>query len=138
MPSDQGLGPDDRDNINDRRAKAIKPNECQPVRIGHPNAPRRLPTQNVQLMTQDKVLCLEPPSRLHERCQPPQCQGSHPQHEDKTMPRFGDSPAISLRIRVFGRRNTPVPNVTLGLYYSGQIAPNAQENSFNGTIALKF
>jgi len=33
---------------------------------------------------------------------------------------------------------TPAPNVTLGLYYSGQIAPNAQENSLNGTVALKF
>jgi uncharacterized protein with beta-barrel porin domain len=32
----------------------------------------------------------------------------------------------------------PAPNVTLGLYYSGQFAPNAPENSLNGTIALKF
>ena len=46
-PSDQCLGPDDRDSINDRRAKAIKSGECQPVCIGHPNAPRCLPTQNV-------------------------------------------------------------------------------------------
>ena len=46
-PSDQCLGPDDRDSINDRRAKAIESGECQPVCIGHPNAPRCLPTQNV-------------------------------------------------------------------------------------------
>jgi outer membrane autotransporter protein len=32
---------------------------------------------------------------------------------------------------------SPAPNVTLGLYYSGQLAPTAQENSPSGTIALK-
>ena len=33
---------------------------------------------------------------------------------------------------------SPAPNVTLGLYYSGQLAPNAQENSVNGTVDFKF
>jgi len=28
--------------------------------------------------------------------------------------------------------------VSLGVYYAGQLAPNAQENSFNGTIDFKF
>ena len=36
MPSNQCLGPDDRDNFNDRRTTAIEPDECQPVCIGHP------------------------------------------------------------------------------------------------------
>jgi len=33
---------------------------------------------------------------------------------------------------------SPAPDITLGLHYSGQLAPNAQENSFSGTIDLKF
>ena len=33
---------------------------------------------------------------------------------------------------------SPAPNVSLGIYYAGQLAPNAQENSFNGTVDLKF
>ena len=33
---------------------------------------------------------------------------------------------------------SPLPSVTLGIYYAGQLAPNAQENSLNGTVGFKF
>ena len=37
-----------------------------------------------------------------------------------------------------GLAYSPAPNVSLGIYYAGQLAPNAQENSFNGTVDFKF
>ncbi len=37
-----------------------------------------------------------------------------------------------------GLAYSPAPNVSLGLYYAGQLAPNAQENSLNGTVDFKF
>jgi outer membrane autotransporter protein len=33
---------------------------------------------------------------------------------------------------------SPAPNVTFGLYYSGQLGAEAQENSLSGTVNLKF
>jgi outer membrane autotransporter protein len=32
----------------------------------------------------------------------------------------------------------PLPGLSLGITYAGQLAPNAQENSFNGTVDFKF
>jgi len=37
-----------------------------------------------------------------------------------------------------GLAYSPAPNLSLGLYYAGQLAPDAQENSLNGTIDFKF
>ena len=37
-----------------------------------------------------------------------------------------------------GLSYSPARNVSLGLYYAGQLAPNAQENSLNGTVDFKF
>jgi uncharacterized protein with beta-barrel porin domain len=37
-----------------------------------------------------------------------------------------------------GLAYSPAPNVSLGLYYAGQLAPNAQENGLNGTVDFKF
>jgi len=33
---------------------------------------------------------------------------------------------------------SPLPNLSVGLIYAGQLAPNVQENSLNGTIDFKF
>ncbi len=38
----------------------------------------------------------------------------------------------------FGLGYSPLPNMTLGLYYAGQLGCAAQENSVNGTIGFKF
>ena len=47
----------------DRWAEAIEPDECQPIRIGQPHAPRCPPAQNVQLMAENKILSLEPTNK---------------------------------------------------------------------------
>jgi outer membrane autotransporter protein len=37
-----------------------------------------------------------------------------------------------------GLAYSPLPNLSLGLTYAGQLAPNAQENSLSGTIDFRF
>jgi hypothetical protein len=80
MPANHSLWSDDRNRVHYRRAEAIEPDECQPVRIGQPQAPRRTSAQYVYLMAENKILSFEPVSRLHERRQPMQQQFHHPQH----------------------------------------------------------
>jgi hypothetical protein len=80
MPADQRLWPDDRDRIGRSRAEPVEPDERQPIRIGQPHAPGRLPSQNVQLMAQKQDLGLKPAARLGQRNQPVPQQSDRPEH----------------------------------------------------------
>src|SRR5215472_5673239 len=62
----------------DATAPAITPrnggDEGQPIRSGHPQAPRRRPLQNVHLMAENQILSFEMASRLQQGRQPTQKQ----------------------------------------------------------------
>jgi hypothetical protein len=99
MPANRGLRSDDCDGIHDAWVEAIEPDERQAIGIGRPQAPRRAPAQNVQLMAEQKILSFEPASGLLERRQPMQQQFDHPHHAVGMMPRPGKSQVNSRRMK---------------------------------------
>jgi hypothetical protein len=60
MPTHEGLGPDDRDGLEDRWKPSIQLDEEQTITIREPDTAAHLPPlQYDQLMSERSVLCLK-------------------------------------------------------------------------------
>ena len=88
MPTDEGLGPDDCEYRQDRREPAIQLDKEPAVVIREPNATRHLALQNIQLMSERRILCLKPALRLEWRGQDSQYEIQQRDHRALTL---GDS-----------------------------------------------
>ena len=67
MPTHEGLGPDDRDGLEDRWAPSVQEDQEQPVAVRESDATAHLPLQYGQLMPERRVLCRKPTLRLERR-----------------------------------------------------------------------
>ena len=59
MPTDECLGLDDRDDVEDRRKSSIQLDEEPAVAVREPHAAMQLSSQHDQLMSKRCVLCLK-------------------------------------------------------------------------------
>jgi hypothetical protein len=67
MPPHEGLGPDDRDSLQDRRKPSIQLDQEQAIAIRELDATSYHPPQHGQLMPKYGVLCLKSALRLKRR-----------------------------------------------------------------------
>src|SRR5712664_622703 len=95
MPTHEGLGPDDREDLQDRRKPAIKENKEPAIIVREPDATRQPTPQDIQLMSKHRVLSLKPQLRLEWRGQDGQYETEQPDHSAS----LGDSITSSTPIR---------------------------------------
>jgi hypothetical protein len=69
MPTHQRLGPDNRENLQDRRKPAIQPDKEPAIMVREPDATRQPTPQDNQLMSKHRVLSFKPQLRLEWRGQ---------------------------------------------------------------------
>src|SRR5262249_52009194 len=69
MPTDEGLGTDDRDHFKDRWKPSIQLDEEQAIVVGEPHPPTDLTAQHSQLLPEGCILCCKAPVRLKWRGQ---------------------------------------------------------------------
>jgi hypothetical protein len=88
MPSHQRLGPDDSENLQDRRKPAIHLDKKPEVNVGQAHPSLRLTPRNDQLMSERRILWLKPDLRIEWRRQ----NGQHETHQrDHDVLTLGDS-----------------------------------------------
>jgi hypothetical protein len=75
MPTDQGLGTDDRDGLQDRGKPSIHLDEEQAIAVRQPDATAHFTPQHDQLMSERRVLCLKSALRLERRGEQRQEEG---------------------------------------------------------------
>jgi len=68
MPTHQGLRPDDRDGLQDRRKPSIQLDQEQAIVVAELDATSHLSPQHGQLMPERGVLRFELALRLERRC----------------------------------------------------------------------
>jgi hypothetical protein len=64
MPPHDGLGTDDRENIQDRREPSIQLDQEPAIAVREPDPPLHPAPQDDQLMSERRILCLKPALRL--------------------------------------------------------------------------
>src|SRR5467141_2677242 len=74
MPAHQRLGTEDRDDLQDRRKPTIELDEEPAIVVRKLGPPSHLASQNDQLMSERRILCLKSALRL-------EWQGQHGQNE---------------------------------------------------------
>ncbi len=67
MPTHEGLGPDDRDSLQDRRKPSIQLAQEQAIAVRELDATSHLPPQHSQLTPERGVLGLKSALRLERR-----------------------------------------------------------------------
>jgi hypothetical protein len=67
MPTDKGLGADDRDGLEDRWKPSIQLDQEQAIAICELDATAHHPLQHNQLMAKRSILCLKSALRLEGR-----------------------------------------------------------------------
>jgi len=95
MPTHERLGPDDREDLQDRRKPAIQLDEEPAIIIREPDATMQLTPQDNQLMSERRILCFKSTLRLERRSQDGQNETEQPNHSAS----LGDSVTSSTQIR---------------------------------------
>src|SRR6185437_7576314 len=95
MPTHQRLGPDNRENLQDRRKPAIQLNKEPAIAACESNTATQLAPRNNQLMSKHRVLSFKPQLRPEWRGQDGQSETEHPDHSAS----LSDSITSSTRIR---------------------------------------
>jgi hypothetical protein len=103
MPTHQRLGPDNRENLQDRRKPAIQPDKEPAIMVREPDATMQPTPQDNQLMSQHRVLSFKPQLRLEWRGQDGQNETEQPDHATS----LGDSVTSSTRMR-FSAHTGPI------------------------------
>src|SRR5882757_11126575 len=80
MPTHEGVGPDDRENLEDRREPTIKLNEEPAIVVLKLGPAPHLAPQDDQLMSEDRILRLKPALRLEWRGQDGQNKANQHNH----------------------------------------------------------
>jgi hypothetical protein len=94
MPTQERLGPDDGEKLQDRRKPAIQLDKEPAIVVREPDATMQPPQDN-QLMSKHRVLSFKPQLRLEGRGQDGQSETEQPDHSAS----LGDSITSSTRIR---------------------------------------
>jgi hypothetical protein len=69
MPTHERLGPDDREDLQDRWKPAIRLNEEPAIMVREPDATMQPAPQDNQLMSERCILCFKSALRLERRSQ---------------------------------------------------------------------
>jgi hypothetical protein len=67
MPTHEGLGPDDRDGVQDRWKPSIQLDQEQAIAVREVDTTTYLPLQHNQLMSERRILCRKSVLRLERR-----------------------------------------------------------------------
>src|ERR1700686_4945119 len=113
VPTHECLGPDDCENLQDRRKPAIELDKEPAIMVREPDATRQPTPHDIQLMSKHRVLSFKPQLRLEWQRQDGQHETEQPDHSAS----LGDSITSSTRIRFSvhtrvskaGRRNWRLP-----------------------------
>src|SRR6476619_7092483 len=95
MPTHERLGPDDREDLQDRRNPAVQLGEEPAIMVREPDAAMQPTPQDNQLMSKHRVLGFKPQLRLEWRGQDGQNETEQPDHSAS----LGDSITASTQIR---------------------------------------
>src|SRR3981189_1927408 len=95
VPTHERLGPDDREDLQDRRNPAVQLDKEPAIMVRKPDATMEPTPQDNQLMSKYRVLGLKPQLRLEWRGQDRQNETEQPDHSAN----LGDSITLSTRIR---------------------------------------
>src|SRR6202011_4614501 len=95
VPTHERLGPDDCENLQDRRKPAIQLDKEPAIIVREPDATRQPTPHDIQLMSKHRVLSFKPQLRLEWRGQDGQNETEQPDHSAS----LGDSITTSTRIR---------------------------------------
>src|ERR1700738_1287173 len=95
MPTHECLGPDDCENLQDKRKPAIQLDKEPALIVREPDATRQPTPHDIQLMSKHRVLSFKPQLRLEWRGQDGQNETEQPDHSAS----LGDSITTSTRIR---------------------------------------
>src|SRR6202045_5026737 len=95
MPTHECLGPDDCENLQDRRKPAIQLDKEPAIIVRGPDATMQPTPQDNQLMPKHRVLSFKPQLRLEWQGQDGQSETEQPDHSAS----LGDSITSSTRIR---------------------------------------
>src|SRR6266481_6734218 len=95
VPTHECLGPDDCENLQDRRKPAIELDKKPAIMVREPDATRQPTPHDIQLMSKHRVLSFKPQLRLEWRGQDGQNETEQPDHSAS----LGDSITASTRIR---------------------------------------
>src|SRR5260221_3082538 len=96
MPTEERLGPEDCENLQDCRKPAIQLDQEPAIMVRKPDATMQPAPQDNQLMSKHRVLSLKPQLRLEWRGQDGQNETEQPDHSAS----LGDSITSSTRIRI--------------------------------------
>jgi hypothetical protein len=88
MPTHQGLGIDNRDDLQDQREPSIQLDKEPPIVVGKQYPAWLVTPQDIQLMSERHVLRLEPALRLEWQGNKAQDEAEQRNHR---MPTVGDS-----------------------------------------------
>jgi hypothetical protein len=80
VPSHQGLGPDNRDGVEDCRKPPIQLDEEQTITIREPETAKHRPPQYDELMSERSVFCLKSALRLERRDEQGQAEAEQRDH----------------------------------------------------------
>src|ERR1700736_3053735 len=94
MPTNERLGPDDREDLQDRRNPAVQLDKEPAIIVRKPDATMEPAPQDIQLMSKHRVLSFKPQLRLEWRGQDGQNETEQPDHSAS----LGDSITSSTRI----------------------------------------
>jgi hypothetical protein len=95
MPTKERLGPDDREDLQDRRNPAVQLDKEPAIIVREPDATMEPAPQDIQLMSKHRVLSFKPQLRLEWRGQDGQSETEQPDHPAS----LSDSITSSTRIR---------------------------------------
>src|ERR1700681_2765865 len=95
MPTHECLGPDDCENLQDKRKPAIQLDKEPAIIVREPDATRQPTPHDIQLMSKHRVLSFKPQLRLEWRGQDGQNETEQPDHSAS----LGDSITASTRMR---------------------------------------
>src|SRR5260221_11448930 len=96
MPTEERLGPEDCENLQDCRKPAIQLDKEPAIMVREPDATMQPAPQDNQLMSKHRVLSLKPQLRLEWRGQDGQSETERPDHSAS----LGDSITASTQIRL--------------------------------------
>jgi hypothetical protein len=108
MPTYKRFGTDDREGVQDRWKPAIDLDKKPAIVVREPGAATHPTAQNNQLISQCRVLCLEPQLRFEQRPRKGQEKSYQSNHNALTL---GDSSSQSMRMR-FSVRSGHLPSWT--------------------------
>src|SRR5258708_38713151 len=102
MPTNERLGPDDREDLQDRRNPAVQLDKEPAIIVRKPDATMEPAPQDIQLMSKHRVLSFKPQLRPERRGQHGQHETEQPDHSTS----LGDSVAPSILIGCSGHTRT--------------------------------